>query len=617
MTRGIEYIQFAHKGHTIESFKEWLACLESIVPLKKFKKIKKGLQKKIKPGNKTYKPGTFGVEIEFKVTPGETDEEFIWEKLYSDSDVWDDFQKEVDHPPTVEMWEQENPEPEQAYWKKDLVANYYEINGFEQGMPIPYPEDLNQAIEDDMSPTDPLFPLVRFRNLWNRGFYDNVFPKIETPIDIDDYNDVMRLINKIVGSTPIRLHVPNINKYLKQFWEFHNDNMKNLNQEEWEETIEDQYQDEFEKWEEKKDEVQEEWDNWANSGESEAFSDFVQEIIYNRDWEQYIGEEPGDVQGKIDEYVEKLNEIGIQTEEGDAEGTTWGVGEDASGVVEIRTGILTTKDIPKLKQVLIMLSGEKLTNDTSAHVHIGMPENTDAFDLIAMTTLADEKQIKATVPKRAFRDFAQLRPSISNELIYQIGKSNKSNYTSEELLEKISMMGRDFGTNLLAFKRHGTVEFRYLSSEVVANPEKLFQWIQYYLILPQIAQGRKQIVVTNNKGQKMIMTRMPNGMVNVSMDGRPSQPSEPPSELRSQTLNPFQQKKMEFKLTKTKIASLLDDKQNPLPLDVRDSIYYAVEKAKTPAVGSGLLSPIVVYLKDIWPFLNQKNQEYLIKRIER
>jgi len=179
------------------------------------------------------------------------------------------------------------------------------------------------------------------------------------------------------------------------------------------------------------------------------------------------------------------------------------------------------------------------------------------------------------------------------------------------------MMGRDFGTNLLAFKRHGTVEFRYLSSEVVANPEKLFQWIQYYLILPQIAQGRKQIVVTNNKGQKMIMTRMPNGMVNVSMDGRPSQPSEPPSELRSQTLNPFQQKKMEFKLTKTKIASLLDDKQNPLPLDVRDSIYYAVEKAKTPAVGSGLLSPIVVYLKDIWPFLNQKNQEYLIKRIER
>jgi len=42
----------------------------------------------------------------------------------------------------------------------------------------------------------------------------------------------------------------------------------------------------------------------------------------------------------------------------------------------------------------------------------------------------------------------------------------------------------------------GTIEFRYLSSEVTRNPNTFIKWIQYYLLLPKVAKSRNSVVVS-------------------------------------------------------------------------------------------------------------------------
>jgi len=47
----------------------------------------------------------------------------------------------------------------------------------------------------------------------------------------------------------------------------------------------------------------------------------------------------------------------------------------------------------------------------------------------------------------------------------------------------------------------GTIEFRYLSSEVTKSPDTFIKWIQYYLLLPKVAKSRNSVILKQSTGQ--------------------------------------------------------------------------------------------------------------------
>jgi len=52
---------------------------------------------------------------------------------------------------------------------------------------------------------------------------------------------------------------------------------------------------------------------------------------------------------------------------------------------------------------------------------------------------------------------------------------------------------RYMGTNIKAFFTHGTIEFRYLSSQILKNIDAFLEAIQYYLLMPYLARKKMQI----------------------------------------------------------------------------------------------------------------------------
>lgn len=245
---------------------------------------------------------------------------------------------------------------------------------------------------------------------------------------------------------------------------------------------------------------------------------------------------------KIDEYISFLSSIGAKSVYGDATNDAFGIGPD-SGYLEIRTPILTTKDFPIFKKLLDKLQEEKFSGDNSAHVHIGMPENTNGFDLIAMTTLADEKQVKIDAGDgRNFDDWARLRSANHQKLSSAIEKliePELETIVDDEDVKHIAFNSSKFlGTNLKSFGRLGTVEFRYLSSQIVKNSNKLLEWIQYYLILPNIAQSRKQIKIQGHLNDYYILTRMPGNKIKITKNQKATQPQQSPFDLRQFNMQP-------------------------------------------------------------------------------
>ena len=173
-----------------------------------------------------------------------------------------------------------------------------------------------------------------------------------------------------------------------------------------------------------------------------------------------------------------------------------------------------------------------------------MPRNADAFDLLAMSTLADEAAIKRDAgPGRKFSRWANMNEELYDELARWFrqnqGESPDSQgmggiYSNNQGMDAIRSIGRYQGTNLNAFFQHTTVEFRSLSSPIVSDPQLLVRWIQYYLMLPQIASSRKQIRMKTSDGDTMVLTRQPGGTFRVDMDGRRvRQPAESPDDLRA------------------------------------------------------------------------------------
>jgi hypothetical protein len=226
--------------------------------------------------------------------------------------------------------------------------------------------------------------------------------------------------------------------------------------------------------------------------------------------------------------------------------SAWYIHKDGDTVFELTSPILTTKDIPALKKLFDKVSEERTDGSTSCHIHIGLPPDTDGFDLLAMSTLVDEKEIKRQLPNRAFDEWAQFNSDMQRQLGRYL---EDGTYSKEDFLSTIRKLGLRSGTNINAFWEHRTIEFRYLSSEALNNPNSVLEWINYFLILPFLARGRKQIVIAKNEynfgaGQKGIyLTRMPDGGVKVDKDpeGKVKQSPESPEDLRQQSeMSPLQ-----------------------------------------------------------------------------
>jgi len=275
----------------------------------------------------------------------------------------------------------------------------------------------------------------------------------------------------------------------------------------------------------------------------EKLNDFISRISRDVALTKYNIKSSGvnsrDHQNKIDEYISFIKSLGSLIKPDEATATEFGIGFDA-GFIELRTPICTTKDFPILRKIFDKLKHETLSGEGSAHVHIGMPSNTNGFDLLAMTTLADEEQLKKDAGRnRNFEDWAALRTMNHKQIWYMIDeliKNKQEVIVGDEDIKNLAINTKKYhGTNLRSFGKLGTVEFRYLSSEILKDINKFFEYIQYYLILPNIAQSRKQIKI-EFKGNFFTLTRMPGSNVKITRNKNSKQSQESPSELRQANL---------------------------------------------------------------------------------
>jgi hypothetical protein len=300
-------------------------------------------------------------------------------------------------------------------------------------------------------------------------------------------------------------------------------------------------------WKDKRREVEVEYNRFERQNFDDYFDDYIQELINGGDWEDYVDIEnvvERNEEGEIADTISYIsNEIGEKVQYGDSTVDTWGVGPDGSNV-EIRSKHLNQNEFNLVKEISYYVKGKKVGGGTSAHVHIGLPTDFDAFDLLAITTLVDEKSIKQTVgPQRQLASWAKLRTDLNNKIVDALIKTpqnqstNEKSFilTNEQLFKLLSSLGRYWGTNVAAMSKGGTIEFRYLSSEVTKSPDTFIKWIQYYLLLPKVAKSRNSVILKQSTGQdsQSVAAIRQSGGVKFVLNSGGATPNLPASALKA------------------------------------------------------------------------------------
>lgn len=276
---------------------------------------------------------------------------------------------------------------------------------------------------------------------------------------------------------------------------------------------EDDHYDSLQKWKRDRLDVEKTYENYTNW--DDWFNEYLHELLREDEWETYISRD--DVTNSSEENVNELIEVAKEyiiykldedvSDDGEAEKDLWGVGEDETGVVEIRSRHLTQNDFEIVKRIVDYVSHFELGGDLSAHVHIGLPESFDLFDLLAITTLVDEKSIENIGDNRNFFMFSALRQKLHREIIKLVRQSDvfissetySFTMTFDELETTLQKTGRNFGTNIASMRNNKTIEFRYFSSEMAKDVNRFIEWIKYFLLLPKIAESRNRILLSAGK----------------------------------------------------------------------------------------------------------------------
>lgn len=247
-------------------------------------------------------------------------------------------------------------------------------------------------------------------------------------------------------------------------------------------------------------------------GGREHLSDYVSDL----DASDYLdlGDYTADTMDSTDEirlavaYIkDKMHENVVYG--GGCNKTTWAVGEDAENI-EIRSKHLDQTEFHMVRDICSYVKNRETHGGTSAHVHIGLPKDFDVFDLLAISTLVDERAIKGAVgPGRELSSYAKLRDSLHNILIsYIVVLSGETvnprvlHIPKDKLYSIMYSIDRNHGTNVTSMGGNGTIEFRYFDSTIAKNPEKFISWIKYFLLLPEVAKRRNRILLKGSGDDK-------------------------------------------------------------------------------------------------------------------
>lgn len=251
--------------------------------------------------------------------------------------------------------------------------------------------------------------------------------------------------------------------------------------------------------------------------------EFIEELIngiqvfdkkYN--WSDFLGHNIGyySRNGKHKTYIEEIKRLiesfGLETSDyigstgtqGANSYSDWQVGPDGRNI-EIASPILKTKDLRTVKPLLDVLAKnylENATGGTSAHVHIGIPKNFDALSSLAVLSFMDEDKAYLESAKRDKKWSVQKKEFIGrlyNELkrrekVVEF-RSQSMFMTNDELMDAILKVRDKFDGVSLWNKNFKTIEFRYLSSEILSNVNNFLQWINYYLLLIDVAKNKSRV----------------------------------------------------------------------------------------------------------------------------
>ena len=181
----------------------------------------------------------------------------------------------------------------------------------------------------------------------------------------------------------------------------------------------EEYNTVFDKWYDEAITVNRVYKRWKDYHYDDKLHDFITGLDpydYLNDMEPYENTGSGFFSADISikntmDYIHNTMKQSVVKGEG-ASQTNWAVGIDGD-YIEIRSKHLNQNEFHLVNEICDYVKEHNTTGETSAHIHIGLPKDFDEFDLLAMTTLVDEKAIKTEVgPERALNSFAKLRDSL-------------------------------------------------------------------------------------------------------------------------------------------------------------------------------------------------------------
>ncbi len=504
----------------------------------------------LKNWGSSYQPGQFGIEIEYRVTEEEESNDEI-----DSSAAWDAFNKEVKKPQSLKDWEKENKEPEEPEkpdksfyeYDKDPLVNYWNLELYK----TPMDKELPPIFDNDYGELNKLFEnidsyaqammisrireqIINIKSLYKRAsdnrygytIFDN-FPwhikrlqkSFLTP---DRFNSQIFPLLKSGDNFQLNREQENfINELhdaswdaLEEFYKFHENRAKSITKDNYAQVAEPLWQKELKAWQEEHAEWQEEYQGWQKErseikekhdkwNEDEEFGNW---LVQNSDRFYVPSSKNIDVQKDIKEMKHWLqNNL-----------NDWEVYEDEAGIVEIASPILSVNDLESVKELLSYLRDNKqFDSGTGLHVHIGMPSETDAFDLLSMAASLDEPAVMA---KAGRTEMSQQTAKQTSVLFKRLWDLPEGLISIQDLHSKMNdLLDRYYGVNTVgAFNKYKTVELRYLSSQIINNGiDSLIKYINYFLMLPNIAKGRSQIRQEIPGIGTIFLSRRSNGMVEV------------------------------------------------------------------------------------------------------
>lgn len=455
--------------------------------------------------NKQFVPGSFGIEIEYipDTLMDVIDEEEALE-AYRD--------EQFDRPISPERWKDENPKPEKPemfpdedyqfdpvndfnnYYKLKLTANVdFEIEELLNKFP-----DLKKCIREIYKLDEVFKGYYKFRNkieFHNRvklaqSFVQNIiyclnYKGVESgeleKILLDYSHTWQKSVEEKVENINRKMFDELIQKIYQEDKEMYESDFA-----QWESDMEE-YETEIDQWETDYDEIVEEYENSDIS-----FKDFLEDYGH-----RFTKEVPVSIEDEVDymiSYIKDTCREPVSRTVEPCSTTKWCVFEDEKGIAEISSRILTKNDYPVLNQIVHeIIERGRFTSGTGCHVHIGMPQNTNAFDLLAMVNIVDEDYLinisGRDDPK--IKTYAKLKENIF-QAIYDNYYDDQI-VTSNDLINFLHRrLDRYFGVNaIFAFLKYGTVEIRTLTSKILSQ-QNLIRIIDYFITLPHIAMTRQQ-----------------------------------------------------------------------------------------------------------------------------